>query len=342
MTEAAGGGGGGGAGASKRDLDLDALVAGVFARDRAVLGRAITLVESQREDDQAKAQELLARLLPRANSARRIGISGVPGAGKSTFIEALGLSLIERGHRVAVLAVDPTSAVSGGSILGDKTRMEQLSVAERAFIRPSPSGGTLGGVAKRTRESMLVCEAAGYDVLLVETVGVGQSEVLVSEMVDLFLVLVIAGAGDELQGIKRGIFELADIVAVNKADGDNAPRAERARRELASALHLMRSGVPGADVPVLAVSALTGAGLENLWHEIVRIVEARAFSGELDRRRAQQRLSWMWNLVEERVLASVRTHPAVASAIPDLEREVLDGTTPPALAAQRLLTLWRS
>jgi LAO/AO transport system kinase len=244
--------------------DASALADGVLAGDRRSLAKAITLVESSRPDHRDLAQELVERLLPRTGGASRVGITGVPGVGKSTFIEAFGLHLIDAGHRVAVLAVDPSSSISGGSILGDKTRMPRLSAAEASFIRPSPAGGALGGVASHTREAMLLCEAAGYDVVLVETVGVGQSEYVVASMVDFFLVLMLPGAGDELQGIKRGILELADALAINKADGENVPRAERARAEYLAAFHLLRSG--GAwDPPVITVSAAESRGMDEVW-----------------------------------------------------------------------------
>ncbi len=321
----------------RRRLSIDDYVAGVLAGDRAILGRAITLVESNSPRHLAQAQELLLRLLPHAGQAHRVGISGVPGAGKSTFIEAMGHHLCEAGHRVAVLAVDPSSRVSGGSILGDKTRMQRLSTHPGAFVRPSPSSGSLGGVGRKTRETIIVCEAAGYDIVLVETVGVGQSEVLVSDMVDFFLVLMIAGAGDELQGIKRGILELADLVAVNKADGDNLIRAQRARQELETAAHFMQPVSPHWKPPVLCVSALEGGGLEELWERVRehrRVLEA---CGELATKRQQQRLRWMWTMVEEQLLGALRGHDEVRARLPALERDVLDGRLTPTLAARLLL-----
>ncbi len=321
----------------RRRLSIDDYVEGVLAGDRAILGRAITLVESNSPRHQRQAQELLLRLLPHAGRAHRVGISGVPGAGKSTFIEALGCHLCELGSRLAVLAVDPSSRVSGGSILGDKTRMQRLATHPGAFVRPSPSSGSLGGVGRKTRESMIVCEAAGYDIVLVETVGVGQSEVLVSDMVDFFLVLMIAGAGDELQGIKRGILELADLVAVNKADGDNVLRARRARQELETAAHLMQPVSPHWKPPVLCVSALEGSGLDELWGHVQEHRRALAAQGELASKRQQQRLHWMWAMVEEQLLAALRGHPEVAGRLGALERDVLDGRLTPTLAARTIL-----
>lgn len=320
---------------------LDRLAQGVIGGDRALLGRAITLVESRREDHASLAQELLVRLLPRSGRARRVGISGVPGVGKSTFIDALGMRLVERGLHVAVLAVDPSSAVSGGSILGDKTRMEALAQSEQAFIRPSPAGGTLGGVARRTRETMLLCEAAGYDVVLVETVGVGQSETVVAGMVDFFLVLMLAGAGDELQGIKRGILEIADLIAINKADGENKARAERARAEYEGALHFMKPVSPNWQPPVLTCSALEGSGLDELWTAVEDHAARLSKTGELEARRRKQQLSWMWSLVEDTLLGDLRRHPRVAAKLETVEREVLEGRTTAGLAAQRLLDAYK-
>ena len=308
-------------------------------RDRSTLGRAITLIESNAAKDQALAQALLVQVLPLTGKAQRIGITGVPGVGKSTFIESFGSFLTERGHRVAVLAIDPTSGVTRGSILGDKTRMNKLSRDDNAFIRPSPSGGSLGGVARKTRESMLLCEAAGYDVILVETVGVGQSETVVAEMVDLFLVLMLPGAGDELQGIKRGILELADILAVNKADA-NPAAARLAKRDYLSALKLMHGATGDArrgGVPVLLMSGLSGAGIDALWQHIEEHFAAAKGSGQLDRKRLEQLRRWMWSMVEERVLQALRSHPEVERIAPKLEAEVLGGKLTPTLGAQALL-----
>jgi LAO/AO transport system kinase len=323
----------------RRQLSLDDYEAGVRDCDRTVLGRAITLVESNAPADQRLAQELLVRLLPETGEAVRIGITGVPGVGKSTFIEAFGSNLTAAGHRVAVLAVDPTSGVTRGSILGDKTRMAKLSRDEAAFVRPSPSSGSLGGVTRKTRESMLVCEAAGFDVILVETVGVGQSETVVADMVDCFLVLMLPNAGDELQGIKRGILELADIIAVNKADRD-VESARLAKRDYQYALRMMR-GAGGADdewkVPVLLVSGLKNEGLDTLWSTIGEHRALLERTGQLDRKRRGQLERWMWSMVEEHVLQALHQHPEVARIAPEIEARVLDGTLTPTLGARRLL-----
>jgi len=321
-----------------RQLTTNDYLEGVQARDRAVLGRAITLVESNRVDDRQWAQELLTELLPFTGGARRIGITGVPGVGKSTFIENFGLRLVERGHRVAVLAVDPSSSVSKGSILGDKTRMERLGASDDAFIRPSPTGGSLGGVARKTRESILVCEAAGYDVVLVETVGVGQSETTVAEMVDFFLLLKLAGAGDELQGIKRGILELADLISINKADGDNLEAARRAQAEFQRALEILRPAGEGGWTPrVVTSSGHTGEGLDEIWEIICEHHEQLSANGELERRRRDQLLGWMWSLVDEGLRSAVREHPQVADTVGSLEKDVLEGRTTPTAAAEKIL-----
>ncbi|MFF4415313.1 methylmalonyl Co-A mutase-associated GTPase MeaB [Streptosporangium sp. NPDC001559] len=307
---------------------------GVKEGSRAWIARAITLVESTRPDHRAMAQRLLVELTPLAGRARRVGVTGVPGVGKSTFIDTLGTLLTGRGHRVAVLAVDPSSTRTGGSILGDKTRMSRLAADPAAFIRPSPTSGTLGGVAKATREAMVVVEAAGYDVVLVETVGVGQSETAVADMVDTFLLLALARTGDQLQGIKKGVLELADVIAVNKADGPHELDARRAARELAGALRLLRSE---RTVPVLTCSGLEGAGMEELWRQVVAHQEAMEVSGELsDRRRAQQ-VGWTWALVTERLLAGLHGHPEVAAIAPEVERLVQTGELTPSLAADRIL-----
>jgi len=323
----------------RRELTLDEYERGVAAGDRTVLARAITLVESVRPDHQETAQELLVRLLPRTGGARRVGITGVPGAGKSTFIESLGLRLAGAGHRVAVLAVDPSSAVSGGSILGDKTRMAGLAVHERAFVRPSPAGRTLGGVARRTRETMLVCEAAGYDVVLVETVGVGQAEVVVAEMVDFVVLLLLPGAGDELQGIKRGILEHVDLVAVNKADGDHALAAREARAQYEAALRFVRPPSPLWTPPVVTASGLHGEGLDELWTHVEEHRRVLSEAGELAERRRRQQRRWMWSLIEDELLAAFRRDPRVASLLPGLEDDVAAGRTTATLAARRLLEI---
>ena len=321
------------------DGDVGALAREVAAGSRRALAKAITLVESTRTDHRERAQHLLDALLPRTGRAARVGVTGVPGAGKSTFIEAFGLYLLGLGKRVAVLAVDPSSARSGGSILGDKTRMAQLSVAEHAFIRPSPSGGSLGGVARRTREAMLVCEAAGYDVVIVETVGVGQSEVAVASMVDFFLVLMLPGAGDELQGIKKGIIEIADALAVNKCDGDNVPRAQRAAAEYRAALRLFRHASPNWDPPVLTVSALEARGMDEVWQTVLDYREKLGASGELAQRRREQQQAWFWSMLRDGLERHFLARADVRAQLPALERDVIAGTLTPTAAAGRLLAL---
>jgi LAO/AO transport system kinase len=309
----------------------------VLAGTRASIARTITLVESSRPDHRVLAQQVLTLLLPHAGQARRVGITGVPGVGKSTFIDALGGQLIDGGHRVAVLAVDPSSTRSGGSILGDKTRMIRLASDPAAFVRPSPTAGTLGGVARATRESRVVLAAAGYDILLVETVGVGQSETLVAEMTDTFLLLALARTGDQLQGIKKGVLELADIVAVNKADGQHAQEARRAARELAGALRLLGEPEDGWDTPVVTCSAITGDGLTEVWDLVERHERLLRESGELDRRRKDQRVSWMWSLVREQLLERLRDSRGLQAITPPMEADVRAGIIPPGLAAQQLV-----
>ena len=320
-----------------RTVDVPALVEGVLKGDRRAVARAITLVESHRADHREKAQELLVELLPHTGGARRIGISGVPGVGKSTFIDQLGVTLTAAGSKVAVLAVDPSSARSGGSILGDKTRMARLSVDPNAFIRPSPTSGTLGGVAQATRESMVVVEAAGHDVVLVETVGVGQSEITVAEMVDSFLFLTLARTGDQLQGIKRGILEIADVIAVNKADGPAAADARKAARELAGAIRMLRGHGEDWSVPVLTCAGLTGEGLDEVWAKLVEHQELRKASGAFEERRRSQQVRWTRQLVRDGLEHRLRAHPGVRAAAPELEKAVLAGELTPALAAQQLL-----
>ena len=322
---------------SRRELSIDDYVAGVRARDRGVLGRAISLIESNAPAHAARAEALLQRLLPFSGGAQRVGVSGVPGAGKSTLIEALGKHLTAQGHHVAVLAVDPSSTKSGGSILGDKTRMNELAVDPRAFIRPSPSSGSLGGVARKTRETLLVCEAAGYDRVLIETVGVGQSEALVAGMVDSFLVLLLAGAGDELQGIKRGILEDADVIAINKADGDNLAAAEQARREYQHALELVPARTKGWRVPVVTCSALDKRGIAELWSEIERHGQALRSSGAFTAQRSAQQLAWMWQTVEDELRARLKTDPSVAALVPQLEASVQSGELTATSAARRIV-----
>jgi LAO/AO transport system kinase len=314
-----------------------ALAAEIRAGDRRSLARGITLVESTRADHRDEAVALLDELLPATGGAIRVGISGAPGAGKSTFIEALGLHLIDSGHRLAVLAVDPSSTRSGGSILGDKTRMEMLSRRPEAFIRPSPSGGTLGGVARRTREALLLCEAAGHDVVIVETVGVGQSEVAVAGMVDGFVLLLAPGAGDDLQGVKRGIVELADVVVVNKADGDLAAAAERTAADYANALHLLRARTEGWEVRVERASALLGEGIDRVWSAIEAHSAMLAESGLISVRRADQARDWMWSEVNDGLIDALARDPAVASEMRALEADVRAGTVSPTAAAQRIL-----
>jgi len=309
----------------------------VRAGDRRAVAKTITLLESTRDEDALLAQQMLEALVPHSGHAVRLGVTGPPGVGKSTLIEALGLHLVAKGHRVAVLAVDPSSPVSGGSILGDKTRMERLAQCEAAFIRPSPSGGSLGGVAHRTREGMLVCEAAGFDVVIVETVGVGQSEIGVHAMVDFFGVLLQPGAGDNLQGMKRGVLELADALVVTKADGEQRLLAERTRAEHAQALELLRPASPTWTPRVIAASARTGDGIPELWELVLAHRAALTASGELEARRQIQARDWMWTLVQEGLDRAFRSHPAVARRIPSLEREVEACQTTPAAAARTLL-----
>jgi LAO/AO transport system kinase len=309
----------------------------VRSGDRSALARAITLVESTRADHRERAQQLLLELMPEAGDALHVGITGVPGVGKSTTIEALGMHLIEQGHRVAVLAVDPSSTRTGGSILGDKTRMAQLAVDGNAFVRPSPSAGTLGGVARATRETIVLMEAAGYDVVLVETVGVGQSEVAVAGMVDSFLLLTIARTGDQLQGIKKGILELADVVAVNKADGPHERDARAAARELAGALRMVTPSGATWRPPVLACSAQTGHGLDEVWAAVTRHRDTLDAGGELTAKRADQQVAWMWATVRDRLMDRLRDDPAVRAAIPQLEAEVRAGERTATAAAETVL-----
>ncbi|AKU96648.1 putative periplasmic protein kinase ArgK [Labilithrix luteola] len=318
-------------------LSLDEYERGVLAADRSVFAQAITLIESREEEDGKLAQELLGRLLPKTGKATRVGITGVPGVGKSTFVDAMGMKLIGEGHKVAVLAVDPSSSVTGGSILGDKTRMARLSVEPNAFIRPTPSGLSPGGIARRTRETMLLSEAAGFDVVLVETVGVGQGETAVADMVDFFLVLALPGAGDELQGIKKGILELADAVAVNKADGDGAARARVALGDLRSALRYSHRKRPSWEVRTLTISGATGAGLDDLWKIVEEHHTAMEASGELATLRAEQQRSWMWSLITERLERAFRANPEVATRLPQVEDDVFSGRTTPTKAADELL-----
>lgn len=315
----------------------DDLADRLIAGDRAALARAITLVESTRAEHQAQARDLLTSVMDHTGKAWRIGLTGVPGVGKSTLIEQLGGHLTAAGRQVAVLAVDPSSSRSKGSILGDKTRMGALAVDRGAFIRPSPSAGTLGGVARKTRESMLLCEAAGYDVVIVETVGVGQSETVVADMVDVFIALMLPGAGDELQGIKKGLLEIAEILFVNKADGENETRARRAARDLEGALHLFAPVSAHWSPAVLTGSALSGAGIERLWETVEEHRKALNSAGALDEKRRGQQVRWLWSMVESRVLDAFHADAGVKSAAAELERAVSEGRLPASEAAERLL-----
>ncbi len=323
-------------------MDPDVLADAVRSSDRRALARAITLIESTRSDHRAAAAKVLERLMPYTGDSIRVGISGVPGVGKSTFIEALGNHVIDQGHKVAVLAVDPSSAVSGGSILGDKTRMERLACRRRAFIRPSPAGRTLGGVARRTRESILVCEAAGFDVIIVETVGVGQSETAVADMTDAFILMLLPGGGDELQGIKRGNLELADMVLVNKMDGELSAAAKRSAADYANALQFLVPRSPHWRVPVKTCSALVGDGIAEVWQTVLRYRDALSAGDELAARRAAQSRAWMWAETAASLMTQLEDHVGVKSRVRDLEEAVTQGRLPPTLAAQRLIDVFLS
>ncbi len=322
-------------------LALEDYARGVEAGDRAILARAITLVESRKPADQALARRLLQRLLPSTGRAFRIGMTGVPGVGKSTTIDQLGMNLIAAGHKVAVLAVDPTSRRTGGSILGDKTRMERLSQSPAAFIRPSPTSGTLGGVARRTRETMALVEAAGFDVVIVETVGVGQSETAVAEMVDFFLVLLLAGGGDDLQGIKKGVIELADMIAINKADGDNIDRATKAAAEYVGALNILTPASPSWAPPVITVSGRDNTGLDALWAKILDFKRIMTGTGEFEERRRRQAVTSMHDMITDRLLDSLKAAPELALRLPQLEAAVGAGRMTPAVAVEEVLDLWQ-
>jgi len=302
-----------------------------------ILGKAITLVESHHLRHQSLAQELLAQLMPHTGSAARVGITGMPGVGKSTFIETLGTMLTEQGSRVAVLAVDPSSDLTGGSILGDKTRMARLSVDDKAFIRPSPSAGTLGGVARKTRESMLICEAAGFDIILVETIGVGQSETVVANMTDFFLAMILPGAGDELQGIKRGLIELADMIVVNQADGEKEAIAQHTAEEYRHALHYLHARDTHWQVSVVTCSALKNIGIHELWDIVIKREEQLKTSGKLIEKRQKQMLHWMNSLIDDRVRQLVQTHPEIVQIRHQVEKDVLAGSLPPATGADKIL-----
>jgi len=317
--------------------DPQSYIQGVLARDRRVLAKTITLIESSLPAHQEIARKIIDRLMPYAGKAVRLGITGVPGVGKSTFIESLGTMLVRKGHQVAVLAVDPSSKRSGGSVLADKTRMEKLAVEKSAFIRPSPSGDTLGGVARKTRETMMMCEAAGFDVMIVETVGVGQSETAVASMADFFLVLMIAGAGDELQGIKKGIFELADAVVVNKADRDNIEKTEFARKQYESALRFLAPSSPTWTPPVMTCSALEMIGIEKIWEIVLDHRKKLLATGELEANRKRQAVDWLWSLIKEGLKERFYQNPDVKKILPKITKEVENGTIASALAANRLL-----
>ena len=325
--------------ASPSPPDVERLARDIRAGDRTVLSRAITLIESKRADHRRSAAALTQALLRDTGKAVRVGITGAPGVGKSTLIDVLGHMLTRQGHKVAVLAVDPSSRRTGGSILADKTRMARLANDENAFIRPSPSSGTLGGVAAKTRETMLLCEAAGYDVVLVETVGVGQSEIAVSDMTDFFLVLALPGAGDELQALKKGVVELADMIAVNKADGDNLARARLAASQYGAALHILSPRSPNWAPPVVTCSALEGDGIEALWRHILDHREKLATSGELAARRGEQQVKWMWTMLEERLFEPLRSERALKAAMPRLEADVAAGRLSPATAVEEIAAM---
>lgn len=325
----------------RRLPSVDELVEGVLNGNRALIGRAITLIESRNPQHTKIANEIILKLLPHTGSAYRIGITGVPGVGKSTFIEAFGCNLIDAGKKVAVLAVDPTSPLTGGSILGDKTRMANLSIKENAFIRPSPSGGTLGGVTRATRQTIVVCEAAGFDVILVETVGAGQSEVTVSDMTDFFLVLMLPGAGDELQGIKKGVLELADMIVVNKADADNEIRAKQAVVHYRNALHILHPRSPNWSPPVLMCSALKNMGLDEVWKKLEDYRTKLDVSGEFQEKRNNQRWKALWSMLQDRLMTDLKSHPQVKAALPHIHEELHSGNLTVTLAMERLLELSR-
>jgi LAO/AO transport system kinase len=324
---------------SQPNPDLAALVHGIRAGERAVVARAITLIESRRADHQQAARQLVQEILPATGKAVRVGITGAPGVGKSTTIDTLGTFLTGKRHKVAVLAVDPSSARTGGSILADKTRMARLASDPNAFVRPSPAGGTLGGVAAKTRESMLICEAAGYDIVLVETIGTGQSETVVADMTDFFLVLMLPGAGDELQGLKKGVVELADMIAVNKADGDNVKRASAAAAEYRAALHILTPHSPHWSPPVITYSALTGHGVAQLWTTVLDHRARMMETGELAARRRAQQVKWMWAMLEDRVYSRLRSDAGVRAKLPKLEAAVAEGKMSPAVAVEEIAAL---
>ncbi len=323
----------------RSELTLQDYADGVRSGDRVMLARAITLIESKREEHQTLAQKLLQALLPDTGKAYRVGITGVPGVGKSTAIDQLGTNLTASGHKVAVLAVDPSSTRSGGSVLGDKTRMPRLAQDENSYVRPSPTSGTLGGVTRKTRETMSLCEAAGFGVILVETVGVGQSETAVAEMVDFFLALMLPGAGDELQGIKKGIIEIADMIAINKADGDNVTRAKTAASVYRAALNIIASTSPNWSPPVLTISGLENLGLDELWNSIERHRQTLTGSGEYEERRQDQAVKWMHDMLEDRLKAALKANRNVAARLPKIEAQIRNGKLTPALGVEEILEL---
>ena len=317
--------------------DTDTLADRLKTGDRAALARAITLVESRKSEHQETAQALLENILPETGKAVRLGITGVPGVGKSTVIDQLGINLIDQGHRVAVLAVDPSSTRTGGSILGDKTRMARLSVSENAFIRPSPSAGTLGGVAAKTREAMLLCEAAGYDVIIVETVGTGQSETAVSDMVDFFAVLMLPGGGDELQGIKKGVIEIADLIAVNKADGDNVKKAENAAAEYSAALHILTPASPDRTPAVVTISGLNNRGLDLLWDRVIEHRTITSGTNALETKRRAQSVRWMWSMIDDSLRQRLQADVHLRSILPEIEEAVATKQMTPREASVKIL-----
>jgi len=319
-------------------VDPKPLIEGILEGDRRIIAKTITMIESRLVSHQQAAFNIVEQLLPNTGNSLRLGITGIPGVGKSTFIENLGVFLANKGHNVAVLAVDPSSQRSGGSILGDKTRMEKLSVHNNAFIRPSPTGETLGGVAAKTREIMLVCEASGFDVILVETVGVGQSETQVASMVDFFLVLMIAGAGDELQGIKKGVLELADGIAINKADQDNIKAVETAKKDLETAMHLIRPESPNWTTPVMTCSSIVEDGTKNIWETVQNHHKIMKHSGEFEKRRKDQSIEWMWTLVEDGLKTYFKENEVIGQKIPLISKLVTDGKISPSVAAKQLLS----
>ena len=324
---------------SRLQLSAQDYAKGVLSGDRALLARAITLVESTKREHRKMAQEVLQLVTGKACDAIRLGITGVPGVGKSTTIDQLGMNLVEQGHKIAVLAVDPTSMRTGGSILGDKTRMSRLAQSDKAFIRPSPTSGTLGGVTRKTRETMVLVEAAGYDVVIVETVGVGQSEVAVADMVDFFLVLLLAGGGDDLQGIKKGIIEIADMIAINKADFDNVKRAQRAAQDYRGALQILTPSTAKWKPPVVTISGQTNVGLDELWKQVCAHRKLMRESGEFAKRRQDQAVSWMTDMLEDQLMAAVRDNPDVGQRLPKLEEDVRNGRLLPSLAVEEIMSL---